>query len=98
VKINHDRKRLLDIEKDSFENPQNHNSTGDMRAELNIRFEDPVSTKTVRPGLHKSDIHVRATIAKPLITESKVQTCKFWCHDHKTWISDNYKRLDSIGV
>jgi hypothetical protein len=21
-----------------------------------------------------------------------VQVCKRWCHDHKTWMSDNWKR------
>jgi hypothetical protein len=39
-------------------------------AELNTRPEDPVSTKTVRQELHKSNIHGRAAIAKPLITEN----------------------------
>jgi hypothetical protein len=37
-------------------------------AELNILLEDPVSTKTVRCELHKSNIYSRAAIAKPLIT------------------------------
>jgi hypothetical protein len=38
-------------------------------AELNIHREDPISTKTVRRELHKSNIHGRAAVAKPLITE-----------------------------
>jgi hypothetical protein len=33
---------------------------------LNIHFEDPVSTKTLRRELHKSNIHGRAATAKPL--------------------------------
>jgi hypothetical protein len=37
---------------------------------MNIHLEDPVSTKTVRCELHKSNIHGRAAIAKPLITGS----------------------------
>jgi predicted transcriptional regulator len=41
--------------------------------ELNIHPEDPVSTKTGRSGLHKSNIHIRAATAIPLITESNVQ-------------------------
>jgi hypothetical protein len=60
MKINTDRKRL-------------RNSTGDRTAELNIHLEDPVSRKIVQHELHKSNIHGRAVIAKPLITESNVQ-------------------------
>jgi hypothetical protein len=47
-----------------------------MTAQLNIHLEDPVSTKTVRHELHKSDIHGRAAIAKPLIIESNAQMHK----------------------
>jgi hypothetical protein len=32
------------LDKDYFEKSQNYYSTGDRRAELNIHFEDPVST------------------------------------------------------
>jgi hypothetical protein len=70
---------------------KNHRTTAQMTAELNIHDEDPVSTKTVRCELHKSNIHSRAAIAKPLITESNAQMQKRWCHNHKTWISDNWK-------
>jgi hypothetical protein len=45
-------------------------------AELNIYLEEPVSIKTVRCELHKSNTHDRAAIAKPLITESNVQVRK----------------------
>jgi hypothetical protein len=41
-------------------------------AELNSHLEDPVSTKTVRRELRKSNIHGKAATAKPLITESNV--------------------------
>jgi hypothetical protein len=61
-------------------------------AELNIHLYDPVSTKTVRLELHKTNIHGRAAVAKPLSTENNAQMCKQWCHDHKTWISDKWKR------
>jgi len=39
-------------------------------SELNIHLEDPVSTKMIQCELHKSNIHSRAAIAKPLITEN----------------------------
>jgi transposase len=71
----------------------NHTTTAaQVTAELNIHLEDPVSTKTIQCELHKSNIHGRAEIAKPLFHESNVQVCKRWCHDHKTWMSDNWKR------
>jgi hypothetical protein len=48
-------------------------------AELNIYFGDPYppplpkKKNSVRPELHKYNIHGRAAIAKPLITESNAQ-------------------------
>jgi hypothetical protein len=54
-----------------------------VRAELNIHFEDPVSTKIVRHELHKFNIHSRPAVAKPLTTEGNVQMRKRWCHDLK---------------
>jgi hypothetical protein len=48
--------------------------------ELNIHL-DPVSTKTVRHELLKSNIRGRAAIAEPLFTESNAQMCK---HDITT--------------
>jgi hypothetical protein len=76
VKFNTDRKRSSYIEKDCFEESQNYCSRSDRTAELNIRLEDPVSTKTVQCKLHKSNIHGGAAIAKPLITDSNAQLCK----------------------
>jgi hypothetical protein len=38
--------------------------------ELSIHREDLVSTKTVRRLFHKSKIHGRAAITKPLITDN----------------------------
>jgi hypothetical protein len=56
---------------------KNHRTTAvQVTGELNIHLEDPVSTKTVRCELHKSNIHCRAAIAKPLITESNAQMHK----------------------
>jgi hypothetical protein len=40
---------------------------------MNVHLDDPVSAKTARHELHKSDIHVRAAIAKPLITETMLK-------------------------
>jgi hypothetical protein len=92
AKINIDRNRSSNNEKDCFGKSQNYCSTGNRTAELNIHLGDPVSTKTVRREIHISNIHGRAAIAKPLITESNAQMCKRWCHDHETWTSDNWKR------
>jgi hypothetical protein len=56
---------------------KNHRTiAAQVTGELNIHHEDPVSTKTVRRELHKSNIIGRASIAKPLITESNVQMRK----------------------
>jgi hypothetical protein len=65
------------------------NTAAQVTAELNIHLEDLVSTRTVRYKLHKSNIHGRAAIAEPLITENNAQMCKRWCHDHRTWSSEN---------
>jgi guanylate kinase len=71
---------------------KNHrNAAAQVTAELNILFEDPVSTKTVRRELHKSGTDSRDAIAKPLITENNAQICKQWCNDHKTQTSDKQK-------
>jgi transposase len=45
-------------------------------AELNIHVVDPVSTKTVRRELYKSNFHGRAAITKPLITENSAKRRK----------------------
>jgi hypothetical protein len=45
-------------------------------AELNIHLVDPVSTYTLRRGLHKSHIHGTTAIAKPLITENNTKRRK----------------------
>jgi hypothetical protein len=42
-------------------------------AEPSIHLEDPVSTQTVQRELHKSNIHSRAAVAKPLIAENKAK-------------------------
>ena len=62
-------------------------------AELSIYLKGPVSTKTVRRELRKSNIHVIAEIAKLLLTESKAKMRKIWCGDHKTRTSDDWKHV-----
>jgi hypothetical protein len=76
-----------------FEKSQNCCRTGDSRTECHL--EGPVSAKTVQHELHKSNIHGRAPIVKPVFTESNAQMRKQLCpvNDHKTWISDNWKRV-----
>ena len=74
--------------------PKNHRTTAaKVTAELNIHLEDTFSTKTVWHDLHKSNIHSRAAIAKPLITENNAERQKRWCDDHKTWMSDDWKYI-----
>jgi hypothetical protein len=85
TKFNTYRKRSSYNEKDCIKNSQNYCSTSDRTAEVNVNLEDPVSTKTVRRELHKSNTHGTAAIAKPLITGSNAQMRKRRCHDHKTW-------------
>jgi hypothetical protein len=78
---------------------KNHRTTAArVAAELNIRLGDPVSTKIVQLELHKSSIHGMAAIGKSLITENNAEMHKRWCHDHKTWTSDNWKHAcDVVG-
>jgi hypothetical protein len=80
-----DRRRLRRIVS------KNHRTAAQVTGEVNIHLEDPVFTKTVWRELHKSSIHGRAAIAKPLLTESNAQIRKRWRHYHKTWTSDNWK-------
>jgi hypothetical protein len=62
---------------------KNHKTTAAYEhTELNIHLEE-TSTKTIRRELHKSNIHDRAAIAKPLITVSNVPMSKGWFHEHK---------------
>jgi hypothetical protein len=95
AKRNSDRKSKLterDLRTLRWTVSKNHKTTAaQVTAEVNIHIEDPVSTKTVRHELHKSDIHGRVPFAKPLFTESNAQMCKRWCHDHKNWTSDKLK-------
>jgi hypothetical protein len=60
-----DRRALRKI----VSNNQNCGSIDDRSPELNIHSEDTVPTKIVRRELHKSNIHGRTAVAKPLITE-----------------------------
>jgi hypothetical protein len=56
---------------------KNHTTTAArVTAELTNHLDDPVSTKTVQCELHKSKIHGKADVAKPLIAESNAQMHK----------------------
>jgi hypothetical protein len=67
-------------------------------AELNIHLQTLISTKTAQHDLYKSNIHSRAAIAKPLITETNAQMHKPWCRDHEIWTSHNWKCAHHIMV
>jgi len=69
------------------------NTASKVTAELNIYLEDPISTKTVRQDLHKSNIHDRDAIVKPLITENDAKQRKIWYDYHKILASDDWKYL-----
>jgi hypothetical protein len=81
-----DRKRSSYTEKDYFEY---HRNGARATAELNTHSEDLISARSVRRELHQSSIHSRVAIAKPLVTVSSAQMHKRWCHDHKSWTSNN---------
>jgi hypothetical protein len=74
---------------------KNHTTLAQLTAELNTNLEDPVSTITVLHELHK--FNSRAAVAEPLITESTARIRKRWCYHHKTWTSDNWKRVRDMG-
>jgi hypothetical protein len=62
----------------------NHRRTAaKVTAKLNIRLEDRFLK--ISP--------IRASIAKPLITENNLKKWKIWCDDHKTWPSDDWKYI-----
>lgn len=62
-------------------------------AELNATLTNPVSTKTVRRELHKQGISGRAAIPKPLITDRNAKIRREWCHVHKTWSLEQWKKV-----
>jgi len=73
---------------------ENHRTNATkVTAELNTYLEDLVSTNTVQRELHKSTIHCRAAISKPLIPENNAKRQKRWCDDHKMWTSDDWKYI-----
>ena len=62
-------------------------------AEFIVHLEDPVYTETVQRELHKSNIHSRATIAKPLSTQNNAKRQKRWSDGRKTWTSVDWKYM-----
>jgi hypothetical protein len=53
-----ERDRLSYIKKDCFKKSRNYCSMGESTTKYFFNLEDPVSTKTVRYELHKSNIYV----------------------------------------
>ena len=45
-------------------------------AELSIHLQDLVCTKTIRRELHRSNIHGRAAVAEPHVTENSAKRLK----------------------
>lgn len=62
-------------------------------AELNQHLDSPVSVITVRRHLHKQNIYGRAAIPKPLVTNVNAKRRLQWCHTHKTWSIDKWKKV-----
>ena len=70
-----------------------HKATAKVTAELNTHLSNTVSTKTVWWEHHKANIHGRAAIAKPFITEANPKLLKKYGHNHKTWTLDDWKNV-----
>jgi len=75
---------------------QNHRTTAaKVTAQPNIHLEDHVY-KTVQRELHNSNIHGRAAIAKPLLSENNAKRQKRLCDDKKLWPSDDWIYVNMI--
>ena len=73
------------------------NTAAKVTAELRIHLQDPVSTKTVRRELHKSDIHGTPAIAKSLIAENNTERRKRQYDDYDSWTSGDLKHVIRSG-
>ncbi|GFX91184.1 transposable element Tcb1 transposase [Trichonephila clavipes] len=62
-------------------------------AELYQHLDSPVSIITVRRHLHKQNIYGKAAITKPLVTDVNAKYHLQWCHTHKTWSIDKWKKV-----
>ena len=70
---------------------KNHrNPAAEVAAKFDICLEESVSTRAVQQELRKSNIHRRAAIATPLITENNTKRRKRLCV-HKTLMSYVWK-------
>ena len=78
--IERDRRTLKRIVSDC-----DRSTAAKVTTELNIHLEDPV-----RRELHKSNIHGRNAMAKPLITANNAKRRKGWCDDQENWTSDDW--------
>lgn len=60
-------------------------------AEFNEHLKSPVSTKTVRRQLHKSEFHGRAAIRKPLLSKTNISKRLAWCRNLQNWFLEQFK-------
>ncbi|GFT21461.1 transposable element Tc1 transposase [Trichonephila clavipes] len=72
---------------------KNPTTAAKVTAELNQHLDSPVSMITVRRHLHKQNIYGRAAIPKQLVTDVNAKRCLQWCHTHKTWSTDKWKKV-----
>jgi hypothetical protein len=87
----HSFKRSSYIEKDCLKKSENYYSTGDRTAELNIHLEYPISTKTLRRELYKSNIHGRAAIGKPKLLKVMLR----FVNDGVTTIKSGHQTVEN---
>ncbi|GFT54715.1 DDE_3 domain-containing protein [Trichonephila clavipes] len=60
---------------------------------LDQHLGSAVSMITVRRHLHKQNIYHRAAIPKPLVSNVNAKRFLYWCHTHKTWSIDRWKKV-----
>ncbi|GFT48356.1 uncharacterized protein TNCV_4709011 [Trichonephila clavipes] len=72
-------------------------TAANVSAELYQHQDSPVSIITVRKHLHKQNIYGRTVITKPLVTDVNAKCRRQWCHTHKTWSIDKWKKGRTTG-
>lgn len=63
-------------------------------------LSNPVSTKAIQWELHQANIHGKAAIAKPFITEPNAKLLNKWFRDpvptHITWTFDDRRNVTQV--
>ncbi|GFX46979.1 transposable element Tc1 transposase [Trichonephila clavipes] len=62
-------------------------------AKLYQHLDSPVSIITVRRHLHKQNVYSRAAFLKPLVSDVNAKCRLQWCHTHKTWPIDKWRKV-----